>query len=150
MLCALGLLGLGVFVLFDTGTIPQGQNFSGVGPRLFPYMIGAGLAASGALLTWRALTGGWPNMPDDEAAHATPDRRAFVVISTGILLQMAFIGWAGFIVAGVLLFVLVARGFGSVRPVRDVVVGALLVTAAYLTFTQLLALSLPAGWLPFL
>jgi putative tricarboxylic transport membrane protein len=63
---------------------------------------------------------------------------------------MAVIGWAGFIVAGIALFVLVARGFGSTRLVRDVVIAAVLVTAAYLVFTQLLALSLPAGWLPFL
>jgi hypothetical protein len=33
---------------------------------------------------------------------------------------------------------------------RDAVVGAVLVAAAYLVFTRLLALSLPAGWLPFL
>jgi hypothetical protein len=44
----------------------------------------------------------------------------------------------------------VARGFGSTRILRDAVIGAVLVTLAYLTFTRLLSLSLPAGWLPFL
>ncbi len=147
---SLGLLAIGAFVLLDTGTIPEGQSYSGIGPRFFPYLVGAGLAVCGALLAWRALAGGWRAMPADEGVHDAPDWRAFLLISAGIVLQMAVIGFAGFIIAGVVLFVLVARGFGSTRLVRDVVIGAVLVTAAYLVFTQLLALSLPAGWLPFL
>lgn len=147
---SLGLLAIGIFVLADTGTIPEGTSYAGVGPRFFPYLVGAGIAVCGALLAWRALTGGWRAMPDDEGVHAAPDWRGFVLISAGIVLQMAVIGWAGFIIAGVLLFVLVARGFGSPRLGRDIVIGAVLVTIAYLVFTQLLSLSLPAGWLPFL
>lgn len=147
---SLGLLAVAAFVLFDTGTIPEGQSYAGIGPRFFPYVVGAGLAVCGALLAWRALAGGWRAMPEDEGVHAAPDWRAFLLISAGIVVQMAVIGWAGFILAGIALFVLVARGFGSTRLVRDVVIAAVLVTAAYLVFTQLLALSLPAGWLPFL
>lgn len=150
LLCSLGLLAIGVFVLVDSGNIPQGQNFSGVGPRAFPYLVGCGLGVCGALLAWRALAGGWRNMPEDQSAHAAPDWRAFATISAGILLQMLLIGWAGFILAGIVLFVLVARGFGSTRLLRDLVIGVVLVTLAYLTFTRLLSLSLPAGWLPFL
>jgi putative tricarboxylic transport membrane protein len=150
LLCSLGLLAIGLFVLVDTGNIPQGQNFSGVGPRLFPYIVGAGLGVCGVLLAWRALAGGWRNMPEDQTMHAAPDWVAFATISAGIVLQMVLIGWAGFILAGVVLFTLVARGFGSTRLVRDIAIGAVLVTLAYLTFTRLLSLSLPSGWLPFL
>ena len=150
LLCSLGLLAIGLFVLVDSGNIPQGQSGSGVGPRAFPYLVGCGLVVCGVLLVWRALAGGWRNMPDDQAAHVTPDWRAFATISAGIVLQMVLIGWAGFILAGIVLFVLVARGFGSTRLVRDLVIGVVLVTLAYLTFTRLLSLSLPAGWLPFL
>jgi putative tricarboxylic transport membrane protein len=149
-LCSLGLLAIGLFVLVDAGNIPQAQSFSGVGPRLFPYIVGTGLVVCGALLVWRVFAGGWRNMPEDQSAHANPDWRAFATISAGIVLQMVLIGWAGFVLAGVVLFVLVARGFGSTRLVRDIVIGAVLVTVAYLTFTRLLSLSLPAGWLPFL
>ncbi len=148
--CSLGLLLIGAFVLLDAGNIPQSQSFSGVGPRFFPYLVGTGLAVCGALLAWRALAGGWRAMPDDDGVHARADWRAFALISAGIVLQMVLIGWAGFILASVVLFVLVARGFGSVRLVRDAVVAVVLVTAAYLVFTRLLSLSLPAGWLPFL
>jgi putative tricarboxylic transport membrane protein len=150
LLCSLGLLALGIFVLLDTGSIPQQQSASGVGPRLFPYLIGTGLTVCGAALVWEALRGGWRNMPDDEGVHAMPQWRAFALISAGIVLQMVLIGRAGFVLSGIVLFVLVARGFGSTRILRDAVIGAVLVTLAYLTFTRLLSLSLPAGWLPFL
>ncbi len=150
LLCSLGLLAIGLFVLIDSGNIPQGQNYGGVGPRLFPYLVGCGLAACGGLLAWRALSGGWRNMPADQTAHAAPDWPAFVTISTGIVVQMALIGSVGFILAGVALFTLVARGFRSLRFARDAVLGIVLATIAYLIFTRLLSLSLPAGWLPFL
>lgn len=149
--CSLGLLLIGLFVLVDTGNIPEQQSFSGVGPRFFPYLVGAGLVVTGALLAFRALTGGWRAMPADDAeVHGAPDWGAFALISAGILLQMLLVGIAGFVLAGVVIFTLVARGFGSTRLLRDIVIGAVLVTAAYLVFTQLLSLSLPAGWLPFL
>ena len=150
LLCSAGLLAIGVFVVVDAGNIPQAQSFSGIGPRLFPYLVGTGLVVCGALLVWRVLAGGWRNMPEDQSAHADPDWRAFAMISAGIVLQMMLIGWAGFVLAGVALFVFVARGFASARLVRDLVIGAVLVTTAYLTFTRLLSLSLPSGWLPFL
>ena len=150
LLLSLGLLAIGVFVVIDSGTIPEGQSYAGVGPRFFPYLIGSGLTLCGALLVWRALTGGWRAMPDDEGVHDTPDWRAFALISAGVVLQMAIIGIAGFILAGVAMFALVARGFGSTRLVRDIAIGVVLVTAAYLVFTKLLSLSLPPGWLPFL
>jgi putative tricarboxylic transport membrane protein len=150
LLCALGLLAIGLFVLIDTGNIPQRQSFSGVGPRLFPYLIGGGLLGCAGLLAWQALAGGWRKMPADPGLDAGPDWRGFGLISAGIVAQMVVIGWMGFILAGIILFTLVARGFGSVRSGRDLVVAAVVVTAAYLTFTRLLSLSLPAGWLPFL
>ena len=149
-LCSFGLLAIGLFVLIDSGNIPQGQNYGGVGPRLFPYLVGSGLVLCGGLLAWRAFSGGWRNMPEDQTAHAASDWRAFAMISAAIVAQMALIGWAGFILAGVVLFTLVARGFGSLRLVRDLALGVVLTTVAYLTFTRLLSLSLPAGWLSFL
>ncbi len=147
---SLGLLAIGAFVLIDTGTIPEAQTYSGVGPRFFPYLVGVGLAACGVLLAWRALAGGWLAMPPDEGVHDRPDWRAFALVSAGVVVQMLAIGQAGFIIAGTLLFALVARGFGSRRLVRDGVIGAALVSVAYFVFTRLLALSLPAGWLSFL
>lgn len=146
LLISLVLLALGTFVVLETGGIAETQGYSQVGPRLFPYLIGTGLSVCGAWLAWQALTGGWRNVPqDDDGTHAAPDLMGFAVVSAGVLLHMVLIGWAGFILASTLLFVLVARGFGSRRPVRDLLIAAALSTAAYFLFTQALGLTLPAG-----
>ena len=71
-------------------------------------------------------------MPLDQAGHDAPDWMAFGIISAGIVLHMIVIGWAGFIIAGTLLFVLVARGFGSRRPVRDAIIAVVLAIVVYL------------------
>lgn len=145
LLISLALLALGTFVVLETQGIAETQGYSQVGPRLFPYLIGTGLTLCGAWLAWQALTGGWRNAPADDGTHAAPDRMAFVIISAGVLLHMVLIGWAGFILASALLFVLIARGFGSTRPVRDVLIAAVLSTVVYFLFTHGLGLSLPAG-----
>lgn len=145
LLISLALLALGSFVVFETQGIAETQGYSQVGPRLFPYLIGTGLTLCGAWLAWQALTGGWRNVPLDEGEHDAPDWMAFVIISAGVLLHMVLIGWAGFIIASTLLFVLIARGFGSRKPVRDLIIAAVLATVVFYIFTLGLGLTLPAG-----
>jgi hypothetical protein len=53
---------------------------------------------------------------------------------------------AGLILMGVWLLV-VARGFGSVRWLRDLAIGLVLGVAVYLFFVRFLNVNLPAGWL---
>jgi putative tricarboxylic transport membrane protein len=89
-------------------------------------------------------------VPLDQEQHETPDWLAFGTISAGIILHMVLIGWAGFILAGILLFVLIARGFGSRKIVRDALIGAALVVVAFYIFVSALGLSLPKGLLKFL
>ncbi|MEC4718771.1 tripartite tricarboxylate transporter TctB family protein [Noviherbaspirillum sp. CPCC 100848] len=149
LLVSLGLIGLGIFTLVGTQDISAGGGYSQVGPRAFPNMIGAGLLILGGILTWQAVSGGWRNVPEDEAHH-TPDWMAFGILSAAVLLHMAAIAWAGFILASTFLFILIARGFGSRRLVRDIVVGVILSAGAYFIFTRGLGLNLPAGLLGFL
>lgn len=144
LVVSLILLALGSCVVYGTGDIAETQGYSQVGPRLFPYVIGIGMTLCGAVLGWQALNGGWRHVPLDEA-HAQPDRMSFVILSLGLVLHMVLIGWAGFILASTLMFVLIARGFGSHRPVRDLLIGAVLTAAAYVVFTRGLGLRLPAG-----
>ncbi|MBD5801513.1 Tripartite tricarboxylate transporter TctB family protein [Azoarcus sp. Aa7] len=145
LLISLVLLALGSFVAFETQGIAETQGYSQVGPRLFPYLIGTGLVLCGAWLAWQALSGGWRAMPEEAETHAAPDRVGFLLISAGVVLHMVLIGWAGFVLASTLLFVLVARGFGSMKPVRDLGIAAVLSTLVYFLFTRGLGLSLPAG-----
>ena len=142
---SLGLLELGSFVIYDTQSIPDPQSAGGVGPRFFPYIIGIGLTLCGAVLGGQAISGGWRNVPLDQEGHDRPDWLAFGIISTGIVLHMIVIGWAGFIIASTLLFVLVARGFGSRRSVRDAIIAVVLAVVVYFVFTYGLGLKLPAG-----
>ena len=142
---SVGLLVLGSYVIYDTQSIPDPQSASGVGPRLFPYIIGIGLTLCGAVLGWQAISGGWRNVPLDQEGHDRPDWVAFGIISAGIVLHMVVIGWAGFIIASTLLFVLVARGFGSRRSVRDAIIAVVLAIVVYFVFTYGLGLKLPAG-----
>ena len=141
---ALGLIALGSFIIYETQGIAEAQGYAQVGPRLFPYLIGVGLAICGAVLGWQAISGGWRHVPLDEG-RSRPDWMAFCVISAGIVLHMLIIGWAGFILASILLFVLVARGFGSRRPVRDAVIAVILAVTVFVIFTLGLGLNLPKG-----
>jgi putative tricarboxylic transport membrane protein len=146
LLVSIAVAALGIYVLVGTQSIAGGAGYSQVGPRAFPYIIGSGLLILGGILAWQAVSGGWRNVEQDEA-HATPDWMAFSILSGGVILHMAAIAWAGFILASTFLFILVARSFGSCRLLRDIAAGALLSTAAYFIFTQGLGLTLPSGLL---
>lgn len=145
VLISLVLVFIGSFVIYETQGIAETQGYSQVGPRLFPYIIGTGLTVCGAVLGWHAMSGGWRDVPLDQSGHEAPVWMAFAIISVGIVLHMVLIGWAGFIIASTLLFLLIARGFGSRRAVRDAAVGLALAVAAYFLFTRALGLRLPPG-----
>jgi putative tricarboxylic transport membrane protein len=145
VLISLVLVFIGAFVVYETRGIAETQGYSQVGPRLFPYLIGTGLTLCGAVLTWHAIAGGWRDVPLDQPGHDAPDWMAWAIISGGIVLHMVLIGWAGFIIASTLMFALIARGFGSTRAVRDVLVGLALAVVAYFLFTKALGLRLPPG-----
>lgn len=146
LLLSVALAGLGIFVIVSTQDISAGGGYSQVGPRAFPYIVGSGLILLGGILCWHAASGGWRNVPMDDA-HEQADWPAFAILSAGVLLHMASIAWAGFILASAFLFTLVARGFGSRRLARDILVGIVLATIAYFVFTRGLGLNLPAGLL---
>ena len=145
VMLSLVLVLIGAFVIYETRGIAETQGYSQVGPRLFPYIIGAGLTLCGAVLSWHAIVGGWRDVPLDQPGHDAPEWMAWAIISGGIVLHMVLIGWAGFIIASTLMFVLIARGFGSKGAVRDAAVGLALAVAAYFLFTRALGLRLPPG-----
>jgi putative tricarboxylic transport membrane protein len=101
----------------------------------------------GAWLLYEAFTGGWRSRGDGPPGF---QRASFLWVSAGLIAHMALIGWAGFVVAGTVLFVLVARAFASRSPLRDLAIGLALTVAVYLFFTQALNVSLPAGWMRFM
>ena len=142
LLVSLGLLALGAYVLYDTQSIAAAQGYDQLGPRLFPQIVGVALLVLGAMLGWHALSGGWRNVPLDQPGHDNPDWPAFGLIGGGLIVHMAIIGSVGFVIASTVLYLMVARGFGSRRWRRDLLVGVAVVLTAYYLFTLGLGLHL--------
>lgn len=145
---SLGVLALGAGAAWVTARLPGEGGYAGIGPNFIPAVVSGGLVASGAWLLWEALSGGWRNrgQPEQGTEHAF-NAAAFGWISAGLAAHMALIGWAGFVLAGAVLFTCVARGFDSRRPVRDAAIGLALSLAIFAFFVKLLNVNLPAGWL---
>lgn len=141
------VLALGIAYAIGTWRLPDAPGYAQVGPRLFPALISGGLIVVGALLLKQALTSGFPALPDEPRANF--DWPAFLWVSGGVIAHMILIAGIGFILASTLLFVCVARAFGSPRPLRDLGLGLVLNSIVYVIFTQALTLSLLWGaWLP--
>ena len=143
---SLGVLALGATAALVTATLPAEGGYARIGPNFMPALVAAGLIALGAWLLYEALAGGWRDLPPPSGSFQA---RPFAWISAGLFVHMALIGWAGFVIAGTVLFVFAARGFRSHRFLRDLAIGFVLTLAVYLFFTQVLNVGLPAGWMPF-
>ena len=143
---SLALVALGVFVAVGAVGLTAPAGYSRVGPRFFPAVVAVGLIGVGVWLAVQCIRGGWPQRGDGTAAsklHAP----AFIYISAGAGVHMALISSIGFVPASVLLFTLVARAFGSDRLFRDAAVGLVLASLAFVFFTQVVSVNLPAGTL---
>jgi putative tricarboxylic transport membrane protein len=139
-----GVVALGVGVAAVTATLPSEGGYAGIGPNFIPAVVAAGIILLGLWLAFEAFTGGWRSRAEsNEVFEVNP----FLWVSGGLFAHMVLIGWAGFVVAGTVLFACVARGFTRGRWARNVAVGLVLSLVIYLFFVKLLNVGLPAGWL---
>jgi len=141
---SLGVVALGTGVAAVTASLPSEGGYAGIGPNFIPAVVAAGIILLGVWLSIEALTGGWRKR-DEQSEVFEPS--PFLWVSAGLFAHMLLIGWAGFVVAGSVLFFCVARGFGSRRWLRDVAIAVALSVGIYLFFVKLLNVNLPAGWL---
>jgi putative tricarboxylic transport membrane protein len=144
------VLLLGIATLAGTAMLPTEGGYARIGPNVMPGVAGAGLTLLGIWLLYEVLTGGWRNMPPQDAPargehvfHAP----AFAWVSVGLFVHMALIHTGGFVLAGAALFACVARGFGSSRFARDLALGCAIALAVFAFFVLALTVNLPAGWL---
>lgn len=144
--CALacGVAVLGLVLAVEAMTIPGGPEYARIGPQAFPLAVAGGLVIAGSLLLREALRRSAPAAGAGSSGQPT-DWPALAWLVAGLLLNLALIERAGFVLASGLLFWMTARAFGSRRLVADAVTGFLLTLVAYLVFTQWLELSLPPG-----
>jgi putative tricarboxylic transport membrane protein len=145
---SLGVLALGAGIAVGTAYLPSQGGYARIGPNFIPAVVAFGLVVSGAFLLYEALSGGWRRMPEpaERTEHAL-HWGAFAWISAGLIAHMALMKWAGFVLAGAVLFTCVARGFGSARVLRDATLGLALALGVFLFFVRVLNVSLPGGWL---
>ncbi|HWM43738.1 MAG TPA: tripartite tricarboxylate transporter TctB family protein [Burkholderiales bacterium] len=141
---SLGVVALGVGVAAVTATLPSEGGYAGIGPNFIPAVVAAGTILLGLWLSFEAFTDGWRKRDEQSEVFAPSP---FLWVSAGLFAHMLLIGWAGFVVAGTVLFVCVARGFGSRRPIRDLLIALVLSVGIFLFFVKLLNVNLPAGWL---
>lgn len=135
-----GVLALGLFVAVETALLDVGPSHAAVGPRLFPFLIAAGLIVVGGALLREALfghiahEGGWEL-----------DWAAVGLVSVGLIIEMLLIDWAGWIIAATLLFMFAARAFMSRRLAIDAIIGVVLTSLTFVIFSYGLDLTLPSG-----
>lgn len=140
------LVVVGAYTFYDATTLRIGFG-DPVGPRLFPYTIGAVTVVLGLLLVLATLRGDVPQAEGGEDVDLRqPADWATVLKLVGVLLltvlTISFLGWA---VSGALLFVGSAWALGSRTLVRDVIVGAVLSVGSWYFFHEVLGVILPAG-----
>ncbi len=141
---SLGVVALGLGVAAVTASLPSEGGYAGIGPNFIPAVVAAGIILLGVWLSIEAFTGGWRKAPEHSEVF---EKNPFLWVSGGLFAHMALIGWAGFVIAGTVLFACVARGFGSRRIVRDLAIALVFCVGIYLFFVKLLNVGLPAGWL---
>lgn len=134
------LVLLGTLILAGTLSITVAPAYSRVGPRVFPFVVAAGMIVLGILYAIES----WKGTQTPAADHAV-NLWPIMLISGGIILDALLMPSLGFILSSTILFVLVAIGFGSRRYLRDGLVGLALSAVAYVTFVYGLGLKLPAG-----
>ena len=150
LLLSLGVMALGAAAAVVALRMPGAGGYSRIGPNVMPVVVSFGLIATGLVLLYEWLTGGWrhrtPDDPTERGEHPFLFG-AFAWVSAGLFAQMLLIHTAGFVLAAGALFALVARGFGSARWLRDGLLGIAFGLAVFLFFVRFLNVNLPAGWL---
>ncbi len=136
-----GILALGLFVAVETVRLQVAPTHAAVGPRLFPFLVAAGLLAVGALLLREALFGHVAH----ERAGIALDWAAVALVAAGLLAQLLLVEPIGWIPAAALLFAAAALAFRGRRPLRDLLIGLGLGALTFLAFGYGLDLGLPVG-----
>lgn len=139
LLLGLIALALAAFIAWGTWTAPAVAARSVVGPGAFPALIATGLLLVGLRLVWDARA--------DAAVPAIPpiDWPAVIWAAGSLLLFVPLLERLGWVPAATILFVGVARAFGSRSWGLNALIGLALAALVFGAFDIALGLSLPLG-----
>ena len=149
-LLALAVILFGALVIWQTTQIRLTPAYSQVGPRVIPYIVGAGLVLAGiwlAAAAWRGQPATVSTESEDVDPTLPTDWRCLGSLVLALVAYLVLIEPAGFVIASAVLFVGAAVAMGSRRFLRDAAAGIVLSVVLYVGFTRGLGLDLPAGLL---
>lgn len=141
---ALGVVG--VVTLVDARGLNVGFA-DPVGPRAFPYVIGAVLVVLGVVLALATRRGDRPQAEEGEDVDLSSpaDWRTVGMLVGVLVLTIATIDWLGWAISGAVLFAGSAYALGSRTVVRDVLVGIVLAVGSWYAFHVGLDIPLTPG-----
>lgn len=139
----LTMVALGSLLAFGLGGISFGAGYDRIGPRFFPFVVAIGLVLLGAWFLAASVI----SRPRPQSQQEAAPVNWFAVwhLALALALTLLLLEPAGFVIACALQFWLVARAFGSSRPVRDAIVAASLSVVCFVAFASGLGLTLPSG-----
>lgn len=145
-----------IYLLVGVVTMDVGEvEFPG--PQFFPTLLAIAGLVLAVILALNVLRS--PEHPTHTHTTDTAERSrrterpwrfysdfaALAWTAGGFLAFALLLPWLGWILAGALLFWFVAHGFGSLRPVFDIVVALFISSVVYLAFDAGFGLNLPSG-----
>lgn len=147
LIFALAMSALGGFVLATTGDIFQPPGSTAVGPRVFPYIVGALLLVIGIVLTTLVLRGhtGVPEDSEDLDHGARTSWPTIVALVIALVVHVNLITTAGWPVAAAVLFAATSFVLGARRVVPTIGISSALAVVLQVLFAYVLGLSLPPG-----
>ena len=130
-----------IFVAIGGGFVLLAQEYRlgdmhRMGPALFPILVGALLAALGAIMALRAFALDGPPVPRFEA-------RPILVSLLAIVLFAIALQWLGLVAAVAMLVLIGANGTREVRLLDVLALAAVMVVFSVAVFVWLLGLPLP-------
>ena len=134
------VLALGAFIAFETSQMEVAPTQAAVGPRMFPFLVAAGLLIVGAALLREAFFGHIAHEGGFEL-----DWMAVVLISVGLVAELLLMEQVGWVPAAAVLYFLGALAFGDRRYVITALIALVLAGITFVTFNYGLDLSLPSG-----
>src|SRR6476619_1842658 len=111
----IAVVALGVFTIIDSHRITVPLSANVVGPRVFPYAVGAALVVSGAAVLVSVLRGGRaePEAGEDVDTEARTDWVTLAKVVAAFAVHVAVVDVLGWALAATVLFAGVAWALGA-------------------------------------
>jgi putative tricarboxylic transport membrane protein len=108
--------------------------------HVYPVFVLAGLVIFGGAALLAAIRAG-----HQSTSGTGPGWRPAALLAAGVVLDLAFMERAGFVITSAVLFWLTARAFDEGHPARDALLAVGVATSSYLLFVRVLNVTLPSG-----